>query len=1271
MLMIAMLTGVAGAVSNTYTQSGSLALPTVTSFSTNNVYDSSKITAMNISVTPTYTHVDPENITGCVAHWKFDDNTGTTVANSVNASNQGTMVGNITWGTGKYNSCGLLNYNGTTDGRVEVTDPIAGQTAFTYTCWVNAAWTRYGGIYADYASSYKNTMIFLYDNNAVRFYVGDGANLSSACENTHWTNNTWHMITCTFNSTSGQMATWVDLNKATQPTTITKIGSTPATGTWDAIGRYQNQYSTTTGFLNGSEDDVVFYNRSLTDAEIQSLYYSKFSGVTVKSNADASSVTVSDNGGNVNIPYSAGDSSVTSINATVPTSVTISGVTINDYTHTAPPINYALTVVSSQEYQSVSSFSASVLSGTRPLTVQFTDTSTNYPTSWNWNFGDGQTSNSPNPTHTFTSAGTYNVTMTSSNGQGSGGVAYKYVVVNPQAGDTGVLNNGKRVAIYVEGTSGILHDMGFGSMLHEYNISYYTNATIGSITPANTDLLITGRCTNYTANIINNYISNGGHVWFTEDPLNDSDTYMLDESNSTYGLPSTRFYCLGSLNQVNITAGQSLNVNTTDPATSFMTSPQTSLSTVYVWTNSRNFGSTYGVNSYGYTYNELVYSSSNACQLAEIWNNSTGARIVYSNFGDFISGNEFNYFNSTCGATMFNNVKRWVLGLDSNNMQVSLTYPKGDKQFVCTFDDSQLAASELGSGYTYFWNRIHGMPNNIGVTMFIIPAGRQSGTVPGVMSQVYNYEVGNGADLNTIHPHQNDINNPQPASVDWYNNTASVPDMQSALSLYLQNYSIGVNNDPNMKFYSIRYPQTKTNTNSSQAAANLGFKIASDYGSGTTMGYVDYWPYYDLNTVWLQKQQLINNYKTQVIEMEAASVYDLTAAANYDPAYYANNSFLGPYGPSNWTLSCEAVIPTFLNVNFPGVYTLGAHYQCTMQTANWTNALCNTLWYLDNQTSYCAYANYSTLAQYEIAIQDSNIRVDTVGTTTTATVTAKEPINAFTLKLMNINNGVKAYLDGIELTADHVIYEDGVYYVFADIPSGTHTLVVKDEASASGAIYIGKNGVASPVLANGNWVKNNAATSHSATVTGCVPYTNCVNAISASSNTVYLGAHNLSTALPATFTPKGGNVNVTVYSWNNTYKCWNESSATHSASMLHTISGLTPGQSVAVVVDNATATEMTADASGTISFNYTGGYSDHQFVVTSETPEQLSTTISPISTNSVDQLQTVNVSVTGAIVTDTSLLGRVKSLITSGYAFAGLLIIVLGAVVVLRQLNWM
>ncbi|KQC04704.1 MAG: hypothetical protein APR53_02965 [Methanoculleus sp. SDB] len=69
----------------------------------------------------------------------------------------------------------------------------------------------------------------------------------------------------------------------------------------------------------------------------------------------------------------------------------------------------------------VAGFTADTISGTAPLTVHFTDLSTNTPTSWAWDFDtDGTVDSSDrNPIHTYYNAGTCTVKLTASNSCGS------------------------------------------------------------------------------------------------------------------------------------------------------------------------------------------------------------------------------------------------------------------------------------------------------------------------------------------------------------------------------------------------------------------------------------------------------------------------------------------------------------------------------------------------------------------------------------------------------------------------------------------------------------------------------------------------------------------------------------------------------------------------------------------------------------------------------------------------------------------------------------
>jgi PKD repeat protein len=78
----------------------------------------------------------------------------------------------------------------------------------------------------------------------------------------------------------------------------------------------------------------------------------------------------------------------------------------------------------------VSAFSASPLNGKAPLTVKFTDRSTNNPTSWSWDFGDKSISTVKNPIHKYTKAGKFNVKLTVKNSKGANSVTKSgYIIV--------------------------------------------------------------------------------------------------------------------------------------------------------------------------------------------------------------------------------------------------------------------------------------------------------------------------------------------------------------------------------------------------------------------------------------------------------------------------------------------------------------------------------------------------------------------------------------------------------------------------------------------------------------------------------------------------------------------------------------------------------------------------------------------------------------------------------------------------------------------------
>lgn len=125
----------------------------------------------------------------------------------------------------------------------------------------------------------------------------------------------------------------------------------------------------------------------------------------------------------------------------------------------------------------VADFTGTPLSGTAPLTVQFTDLSTNTPTFWSWSFGDGGTSPVQNPSHQYTSAGTYTISLTAANAAGSDGETKTgYVVVTEQT-DFYVLAEG--VGMY----HGTQADLSQGNITPGDFYNYLLNNRCGTVDP--------------------------------------------------------------------------------------------------------------------------------------------------------------------------------------------------------------------------------------------------------------------------------------------------------------------------------------------------------------------------------------------------------------------------------------------------------------------------------------------------------------------------------------------------------------------------------------------------------------------------------------------------------------------------------------------------------------------------------------------------------------------------------------------------------------------
>lgn len=100
-------------------------------------------------------------------------------------------------------------------------------------------------------------------------------------------------------------------------------------------------------------------------------------------------------------------------------------------------------------------------------TIDFTDASTNNPTSWSWDFGDGSSSTNQNPSHTYAASGTYTVTLTSYNSGGSDQVTQTNLITIDDEVNLSVSNDisicdGQNTTISASGGSSYTWDNGLG-----------------------------------------------------------------------------------------------------------------------------------------------------------------------------------------------------------------------------------------------------------------------------------------------------------------------------------------------------------------------------------------------------------------------------------------------------------------------------------------------------------------------------------------------------------------------------------------------------------------------------------------------------------------------------------------------------------------------------------------------------------------------------------------------------------------------------------------
>jgi len=208
-----------------------------------------------------------------VAHWKFDDGSGTTAQDSSGNGYDGTLLGGPKWVSGQIG--GALEFDGTDDYvELPIGSLISSLTSSTFATWVDfsnegGAWQRI----LDFGTGMTVNMFLtprIGTNGAMRFAItigGSGDEDQTTAPAT--LPSGWHLVVLTINADENIHSLYLDGELAAQNTTARHTPSTLGETNQNWLGR--SQYAAD-GFFDGRLDDFRIYDRVLTPRQIEDLF---------------------------------------------------------------------------------------------------------------------------------------------------------------------------------------------------------------------------------------------------------------------------------------------------------------------------------------------------------------------------------------------------------------------------------------------------------------------------------------------------------------------------------------------------------------------------------------------------------------------------------------------------------------------------------------------------------------------------------------------------------------------------------------------------------------------------------------------------------------------------------------------------------------------------------------------------------------------------------------------------------------------------------------
>lgn len=368
--------------------------------------------------------------------WRFNDGTGTTLADSAGAEDlaAGSGAGLRTDGAVTGEATGAGTFDGTANGVAVDNGILRGPDEVTTEAWVRTTTTAGGkimgfGNVAAGVSRVTDRNLYMDDTGRIYFGVYNGA-VRTVNSSASYNDGQWHHIASTLGP--GGMFLYIDGARAAFRTDVTtgrvfdgywRIGS-------DLVGTWPGQ--PTSGSLKGDIDEVAVYPAAIGLQQIQSHYRASGRQLSVPATPPTAAFTSSINNLTVNTDASGSsdpNGPIASYSWTFGDGSSGTGVTAQHVYAAAGSYIVRLTVVdgdgsSATTTRTVTATApppnqppvAAFTSSTQQLTVSVDAATSGDPdgtiSSYAWDFGDSATAPGKTAAHAYASGGSYPVTLT-------------------------------------------------------------------------------------------------------------------------------------------------------------------------------------------------------------------------------------------------------------------------------------------------------------------------------------------------------------------------------------------------------------------------------------------------------------------------------------------------------------------------------------------------------------------------------------------------------------------------------------------------------------------------------------------------------------------------------------------------------------------------------------------------------------------------------------------------------------------------------------------